>query len=157
MMKRISIFMSFRRWLEAQEVSLGGEPPQIMADRGSETVGSDEVKRTNLQPQVDAEEQPAVQNSDQISAIDAEIEQLDSALPQDDKPNDKISDFRKLWNQLKKKWDYLKTKKEPPSRESGLGTTMGDSAYRKMMHNHPNMIPFSKNNVPHGPGIFGQE
>lgn len=144
--------MSFKIWIEDQEVSLGGMSPEVMVGRGSDTPASDEVKRTNLQPQVDAQE-PESSNSDQIAAIDSGLAHLEKEMPQNSE-DDKVNEFKKLWDNMKRKWDAVKTKKSPPQEEEGLGVATGDPRYLQAMQNAPNMVP-ARDNQPHGPGIMG--
>jgi hypothetical protein len=148
--------MSFKTWIEEQEMSLGGMSPELMMNRGSETPASDEVKRTNMQPQVDAEEPKSAKDADRISAIDAGLEHLDSILPNKSEAGTKTRQFRKIWSDLKKKWDHIKMKNDIPSQEdTGLGNTIGNTRYIQSMQQHPNMVPSNAHQIS-GPGIFGQ-
>jgi len=149
--------MSFKTWIEDQEMSLGGMSPELMINRGSETPASDEVKRTNMQPQVDAQEPKLAKDADRISAIDAGLEHLDSVLPQQAEAGTKTSQFKKMWSDFKRKWDKVKMDKEvPPQEETGLGMATGDPRYLQAMKQHPNMIPSNGSQMA-GPGTFGQE
>ncbi len=149
--------MNFKNWFES-EASLGSMSPEMsppMVNRGSDTPASDEVKRTGLQPQVDAQDiDTKTKNQDRMSAIDSGMEHLEKTLPDDDDP--KVNQFKKLWDQLKKKWEAIKMNDEPPSPEDqGLGD-VDDPNYVNMMQQHPNMAITADDQGPHGPGIFGQ-
>ncbi len=143
------MIMRFSIWIEA-EASMGSNMPDMLAsmpNRGSDTPASDEVKRTGLQPQVDAQEIHTKQKSEQdkLLAIDASIERMDQEIPEgsdDDTP--KINKFKEIWNDLKEKWDHLKiSDDENPDQddESGLGNNVGDKKYLQMMQQYPNMMP----------------
>ena len=148
--------MSFKTWIEDQEMSLGGMSPELMSNRGSDTPASDEVKRTNMQPQVDAQEPKLAKDVDNVSAIDAGIEHLEKILPQETEAGSRTNAFKKMWSQFKQKWDKVKMNKEvPPQEETGLGQATGDPKYLKAMQQHPNMIPTSGYQMS-GPGTFGQ-
>jgi len=127
-------------------------PP--MVNRGNDAPASDEVKRTGLQPQVDAQDiETKEKDQDRLLAIDSGIEHLEKTLPEDDDP--KVNQFRELWKELKKKWEAIKMNDEPPSpEEHGLGD-MDDPDYVNTMQQHPNMA-LTGDQQPHGPGIFGQ-
>jgi hypothetical protein len=141
----------FKNWFE--DAGLGGMSPELMSDRGSSTPGSDEVRRTNLQPQVDAQETPQAKDQDRVLAIDADLEHLEKNLPDKSKEPSKTNEFRKLWDDLKEKWDKIKMNKAPQGQE-GLGSTGGDPQYLQAMQQSPNMMPASNRNFPHGPGTF---
>jgi len=102
--------MNFKNWVE-QEASLGGRFPEIgplPVNRGSDTPASDGVKRTGLQPQVDAQElnTKSHKEQDNVLAIDSGMEHMDTALPDgDDTDTPKINRFKKLWDELKEKWE----------------------------------------------------
>ena len=148
--------MSFRTWIEDQEMSLGGMSPELMSNRGSDTPASDEVKRTNMQPQVDAQEPKLAKDVDRVSAIDAAIEHLDKVVPQESDAGSRTRAFKNMWSQFKRKWDKVKMNKEtPPPEETGLGQATGDQKYLKAMQQHPNMIPTNGYQI-NGPGTFGQ-
>jgi len=149
--------MNFKLWIEEQEMSLGGMSPELMINRGSDTPASDEVKRTNMQPQVDAKEPELVKDADRISAIDAGIEHLDKIIPQKTETGTKTSQFKKIWSDLKRKWDRIKIDQKSPDQEDvGLGLATGDQNYLQAMQQHPNMIPSNGYQI-HGPGTFGQQ
>ncbi len=146
------------------EASLGSNMPDMLAsmgpNRGSDTPASDEVKRTGLQPQVDAQEIHTKQKDEQdkILAIDAGIEHLDKEVPEGDvEEMPKINQFKTLWKQFKEKWDELKMSQDTstdPDGDGGLGDTHGDANYVNAMRQHPNAVP-SLPNYPAGPGTFG--
>ena len=116
--------MKFKIWVEDQEMSLGGMSPELMANRGSDTPASDEVKRTNMQPQVDAEEPKLAKDADRVSAIDSGIEHLDKILPPKTEGGTRTSQFKKMWSDFKRKWDRVKMDQPPQDPEDvGLGMT----------------------------------
>jgi hypothetical protein len=155
--KSIDISMNFKTWVEDQEMSLGGMSPELMINRGSDTPASDEVKRTNMQPQVDAKEPELAKDADRVSAIDAGLEHLDTVLPQQSEAGSKTSQFKKIWSRFKQKWDQIKQGKADQEQEDiGLGASTGDPRYLQAMQQHPNMVPSSGSQI-HGPGTFGQE
>lgn len=156
--------MKFRSWLEFSATSLGGEAgmganiPDILAssNRGSDTPASDAVKRTGLQPQVDAQEIETKEKDqqDRILAIDGGVERLDSIVPGGgDAP--KLAKFRSLWQQFKDKWDKIKTTDDAAvsALDDGLGDT-NDEKYQSTMRQRPNMV-LAPNQYPAGPGTFG--
>lgn len=149
--------MKFKIWIE-NEASLGASTPEMAppaVNRGTGTPASDEVKRTGLQPQVDAKTAND-DSQDDILAIDAKIEDMDLELPDNEHEGSKINQFKKLWSQLKEKWDQIKMSQEKPDpSDQGFGD-MTDPEYDQMMQAHPNMVPVSQDQGPHGPGIFGQ-
>jgi len=149
--------MNFKTWIEDQEMSLGGMSPEMMTNRGSETPASDEVKRTNMQPQVDAQEPKEAKDVDSVSAIDSGIEHLEKILPQETDEGSKSNEFKKLWSQFKEKWDHIKMDKNDQSQEkTGLGMATGDPRYLQSMKQNPNMAPTSDAQLA-GPGIFGNQ
>ena len=148
--------MNFKNFIES-EASLGSMTPEMnppMINRGSSTPASDEVKRTGLQPQVDAQDiETKAKDQDRMLAIDSGIEHLEKSLPEDDDP--KVNQFRQLWNELKKKWETIKMNDESPSPEEQGLADMDDPDYVNTMQQHPNMAIIGGQG-PHGPGIFGQ-
>ena len=152
--------MNFKIWIK-NEASLGAtanipdiQPPtHSPVNQGGDAVASDEVKRTGLQPQVDAKTANGDDNQDDLLAIDAKIEDMETELPETDSP--KLNQFRSLWDEFKAKWDEIKMTDEPkdPS-EQGFGD-MEDPEYDQTMRDHPNMVPVSSDQGPHGTGIFG--
>lgn len=151
---------NFKTWFEDQGTSLNAGFPELQ-NRGSNTPASDEVKRTNLQPQVDAQtpEAKGHKEKDKLLAIDSELERVDVNLPSG-KQGSKVNQFRQIWNKMKAKWDNVKmSDDEAPEQDQegqGLGTAMGDPKYLQQMQSHPNMVPSPGSQGPHGPGIFGQ-
>lgn len=142
----------FKNWLE--DNSLNSDFPELWADRGSETPASDEVKRTNLQPQVDAQEiqTKAKTEQDKILAIDADIERMSTNLPEGDEDNQKLNRFKKLWDKMKEKWEKIKMSDEMPAEDKpeGLGSNTGNQDFLKQMQQHPNMSPI---NATQGPSL----
>lgn len=150
--------MKFKVWLE-DEASLNSGIPEMQPfpNRGNPTSASDEVKRTGLQPQVDAEDikTKAKSEQDKVLAIDSEIEHLDSSLPEPDEENNpKVSEFHKLWKKLREKWEKIKMSQDPHDRgELGLGDAQ-DAEYSDAMQKHPNMVPVQDRSQG-GVGIMG--
>jgi hypothetical protein len=149
--------MRFRSWME-QDAGLGAATPEMMTNRGSDTPASDAVKRTGLQPQVDAQEIETKQKKDQdrLLAIDAAIQRVDKDFPQGKEDSPKINKFRKLWEKLKEKWDEIKVAddeaREPG--DNGLAQTSPHSNFMTAMQQSPNMAP-TQPQFPAGPGSFG--
>lgn len=151
--------MNFKIWIE-NEAGLGSNAtiPEIQppghspVNKGSDAPASDEVKRTGLQPQVDAKSANGDDNQDEILAIDAKIEDMDLEIP--DSEGSKINQFRSLWDEFKAHWDQIKMTDEPqdPS-EQGFGD-MEEPEYDQTMRQHPNMVP-GADQGPNGPGTFG--
>ncbi len=148
--------MNFKIWIE-NEASLGNGIPEIMPNRGSEAPASDEVKRTGLQPQVDAPNSRADKEKDAVTAVDSEIEHMDNNLPEEDEGTPKINQFKQLWKQLRQHWDQIKMSEEPPpeDEETGLGNAQ-DAKLTQTMQQFPNMMPMSPQSQGQGgPGTFG--
>ncbi len=144
------------------ESPLGGNMPDMLAtigpNRGSDTPASAEVKRTGLQPQVDAQEIETKQKKEQdrLQAIDTGIQRLDQEIPDgDDEDTPKTNRFRKLWEKLKADWDELKVSDNDDDQEdqSGLGDHQ-QKDYEDTMRKYPNMVP-AQDQFPAGPGTFG--
>lgn len=134
--------MRFRLWLEHDF-----EP----------TPASAEVKRTNLQPQVDAQEidTPAKRDDDKTLAIDASIQRVDVEIPDGDSKDPKINKFKELWKELKEKWQELKSSNYKGEEDAeALGNNMGDEKFLNQMQQHKNMVP-QPPQMPAGPGTFG--
>lgn len=149
--------MKFRQWCESEfESGLGtGTPEMSQVNRGSDTPGSDEVKRRGLQPQVDTEDvDEKADNQDQLGAIDSGIEHLSAAIPRDTN-NPKVNKFKELLDMLRNQWDKVKMQKSDAEPEQGLGQAE-DPKYTDTMRQFPNMVPVQDYSGPHGPGIFGQ-
>jgi len=151
--------MRFKKWMEG-EAPLGANTPDMLAsidpNRGSDTPASAEVKRTGLQPQVDAQEIKTKEKKDQdkILAIDGAIERFDKEVPQgEDEDTPKTNKFKKYLDELKAKWQDLKMDQDNASDENGLGNHQEDE-YEKAMRDHPNAVPAS-GPMPTGAGIFG--
>lgn len=146
--------MNFKIWIE-NEASLGAASPEMAppaVNNDTSTPASDEVRRTGLQPQVDAED-PKADDPDAVLAIDSKLEDLEKDIPEDG--GEKIHNFKKLWDKFKEKWDRIKMNDTlpDPSRQ-GFGDAK-NPGYEQMMRSHPNMAP-AQDQGPHGPGIFGQ-
>ena len=149
--------MRFRTWIE--DAGLGSNTPMMMApmdNRGSDTPASDEVKRTGLQPQVDAQEieTKAKKDQDKILAIDGTIERMDKELPQGEADEDshKFNKFKWLWKKFREKWDEIKMKDEEPTsgEDNGLASTLPDKNYVSTMQQNPNMVPVQPGQGPIG-------
>ena len=148
--------MNFKIWIE-DEGSLGAAAPEMappMVNKGSNTPASDEVKRTGLQPQVDAQSDMGSGEDDAILAIDSEIEHMDSNIRNQE--GQTVNQFKMMWDQLKQQWDQIKMSQEAPQQSppDGFGNAE-EPEYSQMMRQHPNMTP-GTDQGPHGPGIFGQ-
>lgn len=152
--------------MEYDATTMGGEAPMggsfsdlLGFGRGSDTPASDEVKRTGLQPQVDAQEIETKQKNDQdkILAIDAGIERLDKEMPEgkNDEDSPKIGKIKSLWQKFKDKWDEIKNTDDGAvsNIDDGLGNH-DDDEYAQMMRQHPNMV-LAPPQYPAGPGTFG--
>lgn len=150
--------MEFKIWLE-NEAGLNAGFPEIQSspNRGNPASASDEVIRTGLQPQVDAQNIKSKGRSEQdkILAIDSEIEHLDSNLPDSDEANTpKLNKFKELWKKLRDKWEEIKNEEDPSDEgEEGLAD-MQDAEYADKMQKHPNMVP-SQDRSLGGVGIMG--
>lgn len=150
--------MKFKTWVE-QEATMGTPemmPPQPI-NKGNETPASDEVKRTGLQPQVDAPNSKADKEKDSVSAVDSEISHMDNSLPDGSEDTPKINKFKQLWDQLKQSWEMIKTGEEEqePDEEDGLGHAK-DDRFTQTMRQFPNMMPMSpETQGQNGPGTFG--
>jgi hypothetical protein len=151
--------MNFKIWIEEAGLGSNATIPDIQPpthspiNRGSDTPASDEVKRTGLQPQVDAKSANGDDNQDELLAIDAKIEDMEKEIPESDSP--KVNQFKSLWDEFKAQWDQIKMTEEPPDpTDQGFGD-MEDPEYDQMMQSHPNMVP-GADQGPHGPGVFGQ-
>src|SRR6185369_9630425 len=147
---------NFKQWIE--DASLNAQFPEITG-AANNTPASDEVKRTNLQPQVDSQEidTKGKRESDKILAIDGKIEQMDAEIPDGDDESEKIHQFHKIWSKFKAKWDAIKMSDGLPkddqkesNPDEGLGSTVGDDKYRATMQRNPNMVP---NNSFQGPMV----
>lgn len=151
--------MKFRTWVE--EGSLGSGTPEMLppqfVNKGSDTPASDEVKRTGLQPQVDAPNSKADKEKDAVSAVDSEIAHFDNGIPEEDDDTPKINQFKQLWDQLKEKWEQIKMSEKQPEedQETGLGNAKNDK-FTQTMRQFPNMMPMSPQSQDQGgPGTFG--
>lgn len=134
-----------------------GEFPNMSnpIDNG-ETPASGEVKRTGLQPQVDAQNinTKSKAESDKIGAIDAQIERIsDIASDLSDENGPKLVSFKKMWDQFLDAWDVIKMSDNGVTDNgSGLGShTPDENLLNTMKQNQP--LPHD--NTLHGPGIFG--
>ena len=150
--------MNFRTWYKTENSLFSPMVPNI--NRGSNTPASDEVKRTGLQPQVNAEEihTPQKEVQKQLKDIDSMIKNADRDLPAGKQEDPKLNKFCNLWEKFKKKWEKIKNSTEEINNVSGvgLGSETGDQRMIAMMRQRPNMTPENPNNFPQGPGIFGQ-
>jgi hypothetical protein len=139
---------TFLRWAEEYEAAMGQSP----------ATASDEVMRTNLQPQVGTEK--IAKNSadlDSLLAIDGQIQQFDASIQsalRDD--SESAQQFKNLWDDLSTKWKEFKEKKKSNTDNSdyGLGSNGGDEGYRQAMYDHPNSIP-PQGQATAGPGMMG--
>jgi hypothetical protein len=138
----------FLKWIEDYQADMGQ----------SSTSASDEVLRTNLQPQLGTEK--IAKNSadlDSLLAIDGKLQQFDtdvkSALKDD---SESAQTFNQLWRDFRSKWKEFKEKKQSSTDNSdyGLGSNGGDQGYKQMMQDHPNAVP-PQDEMPPGPGMMG--
>jgi len=143
---------NFRNWLQNENEDF----PQLGApiDNGN-TPASGEVKRTGLQPQVDAQEieTKSKAEQDKIGALDAEIERIQEILDtinDDDHP--KMGKFKVMWNQLLDSWETIKFGDDGEDDGSGLGSHTPDERQLDAMKNNQ---PLPRDSVPPGPGTFG--
>lgn len=128
---------NFIQWLE--NTSLNAQFPELASFvNNQETSASDEVKRTNLQPQVDGGEQVTSPEEDKILAIDGDIERMTSNLPKEN--SEKVNKFKNLWEKMRSDWEKIK-RDNPNSQSDGLGNQTGDENYVKTMQQNPNMVP----------------
>jgi hypothetical protein len=153
--------MKFKIWVEEEGASMGSMTPEMMPpikSKESDAPASDQVKRTGLQPQVDAQElsTKSKKEQDAILAIDAGIEHMSTNMPDgDDTDTPKLNQFKQMWDQLMTAWDELKMSDAPGHQVDALGDAE-DRDYTDMMKDHPNMVPVTGDEQgPHGPGIFG--
>lgn len=151
--------MNFKIWIEEDEGSLGASSPEMappMVNKDANAPASDEVKRTGLQPQVDAQSDMGNGEDDSILSIDSEIEHMDNNIKSSD--GEVVNQFKQMWDQLKQQWEKIKMSKESPQDTLTPSDGFGDAAdpkYSQTMQQHPNMVP-AAGQGPHGPGIFGQ-
>lgn len=151
---------TFYKWVEDQQnQSDQPNPDENQAGMGqADTSASDEVKRTNLQPQIGTDK--IAKNSadiDSLMAIDSKIQHFDSDIKdvlRDD--SESAHQLKGLWSDLRSRWKEFKQKKENSvdNGDYGLGSEGGDSGYRKQMYDHPNATP-PQDEVPPGPGTLG--
>ena len=152
--------MNFKTWVE-NEGSMGSGTPEMgppPLNNGDGATASDEVKRSNLQPQVDAQEidTKSKREQDAILAIDSGIEHMDMSLPAgDDSKTPKINKFKAMWDELRTQWDTIKMSDEGSDDIDGLGHS-DNPEFKDQMRQHPNMSLSPGTQGPHGPGIFGQ-
>ena len=134
-----------------------GEFPNLAnpMDNG-DAPASGEVQRTGLQPQVDAQDikTKSKAESDKIGALDAQMERITDIISNvDDEQGPKLVQFKQMWNQLMDAWETIKFGDDGAADDgSGLGThTPNDNLINNMKQNQP--LP--QDNVPNGPGTFG--
>ena len=147
-----------------EDASMGSASPEMGAPtdglKHSPTPASDEVKRTNLQPQVDAKaaDTKAGLENDRIGAIDADMERLDSSLPEENSDTPRVNQFKVLWRNLKAQWEKIKTADVDDmagDKQNPLGNDAGDPNYLKNMQQYPNMAPITPQQPGEGPGTMG--
>lgn len=125
---------SFTNWLE----SMGS---LANFGQGTEAPASDEVKRTGLQPQVDAQDirTKSKAEQDKISAVDGQLERIDDILASvNEEESPKLMKFKKMWKELLQNWEQIKYQEEMPNKQKSF-----------MMQNQPLSTP----QLPHGLGI----
>lgn len=115
--------MRLRLWLEKEGLGYFGMTNVSGTNRGSNTPASDEVKRTGLQPQVGSDEIDTKEKdeTEKLDKIDAELQRMDVELPSSE-TSTKVAKFKQFWNDLKMKWDRIKTDQMEPI-GVGLGST----------------------------------
>lgn len=107
---------SFTNWLE----SMGS---LANFGQGNEAPASDEVKRTGLQPQVDAQDikTKSKAEQDKISALDGQLERIDDILASvDEEENPKLMQFKKMWKDLLQNWERIKYQEEMPNKQKSF-------------------------------------
>lgn len=153
--------MNFKFWIESETGLTTGnlETFPNPVNRSGDTPASDEVKRTGLQPQVDAQSTKTKANKEQdaMLAIDSEIEHMTNNLPADDEGTPKVNKFKELWDQLRQTWEKVKMSEEKPEDDKGEGLgNAKDDKFTQMMQQFPNMKPMSPESQGlGGPGVFG--
>ena len=109
-----------------------------------------------LQPQVDSHEirTTAKNEQDKIQAIDSILQRIDQEIPDSD--SEKVTKFKKMWNNMKAKWEKLKLNQDLLGKEietTGLGSNKGDERLISYMQNNPNALLTGPNQVPTGPNL----
>lgn len=148
--------MEFRKWIEMENSLNAGFPEMFPPNRGTSTPASDTVRRTGLQPQVDSHEirTTAKNEQDKIQAIDSILQRIDQEIPDSD--SEKVTKFKKMWNNMKAKWEKLKLNQDLLGKEietTGLGSNKGDERLISYMQNNPNALLTGPNQVPTGPNL----
>lgn len=133
-----------------------GFPEMFPPNRGTSTPASDAVRRTGLQPQVDSHEirTTAKNEQDKIQAIDSILQRIDQEIPDSD--SEKVTKFKKMWNNMKEKWEKLKLNQDLLGKEietTGLGSNKGDERLISYMQNNPNALLTGPNQVPTSPSL----
>lgn len=140
--------MDFLRWLQVENNNLAD------FGQGSPTPASDQVKRTGLQPQVDAQDikTKSKAEQDKISAVDSQLERVNEILSSvNDEDHPKLAQFKNMWEKLLSSWDGVKFGDEQ-GEDGGLGSHEPNERLLNMMKQNQ---PLPHNNVPAGPGTFG--
>lgn len=136
----------FLKWLEAGNLADFGH--------GTPTPASTEVKRTGLQPQVDAQDikTKSKAEQDKISALDGHLERVTDMLSAvNEKDHPKLSEFKNMWDELLNHWEQIKFN-DADGEDSGLGSHEPSERELEMRRqNQP--LPFDAG--PAGPGTFG--
>lgn len=148
--------MEFRKWIEMENSLNAGFPEMFPPNRGTSTPASDAVRRTGLQPQVDSHEirTTAKNEQDKIQAIDSILQRIDQEIPDSD--SEKVTKFKKMWNNMKEKWEKLKLNQDLLGKEietTGLGSNKGDERLISYMQNNPNALLTGPNQVPTSPSL----
>ena len=155
--------MNFKLWIEEQEAGLNSGFPDKGMGELPETPASNGVKRTGLQPQVDAQAlAPKSQwDQDKVGAIDADLERLKLTYADEDANSEsRVGRFRQLLDGLINQWKSVKMSDGDMlsnDEDAGLGQTMGDQNFLQMMRQNPNMAPIDPNQQRQGPGTFGDQ
>lgn len=143
---------NFRNWLQNEH----GDFPNLgnPMDNG-DSPASGEVKRTGLQPQVDAQdiETKSKSEQDKIGALDAQMERISDIISNvDDDQHKKLGQFKLMWDEFVEAWETIKFGDNGSDDGSGLGSHTPDENLLDIMKQNQ---PLPHDNVPAGPGIFG--
>jgi hypothetical protein len=138
----------FLNWLKLEMA------PLTDFSQESPTPASDEVKRTGLQPQVDAQNINTKSKSEQdkIGAIDGQLERITNMLSSiSEEQYPKLSQFKNLWDELTQSWEQIKFSDEN-GEDDGLGSHKPN---QKLIDDMKQNQPLPRDETPQGPGTFG--
>ena len=138
--------IEFQTWLNER-----GEAPQLGGLVDDSTPASGEVKRTGLQPQVDAQDikTKSKAEQDKIGAIDAELERIQEILGTvDDLNHPKLGQFKAMWNDMLDQWENIKFSDDMGTTDAnGLGSDAPNPYQIDMMKRNQ---PLPRDPVPAG-------